>query len=177
MLLTGATGFLGIFLLAELTRQVETIECLLRCRDEAAGLEILRKQLATAGLTADLARVRVIPGDLALPGVGLTDAVRQRLATGVDAILHCGAFVHHLHNYATMKAANVDSTLTLLELALTGKQKPFCFVSTRSVASALEGVTCAAEAILPNPPAVDSGYLLTKWVGEQPVSYTHLHRR
>lgn len=48
--------------------------------------------------------------------------VRQRLAIGVDAILHCGAFVHHLHNYAMMKAANVDSTSTLLELALTEKQ-------------------------------------------------------
>lgn len=170
VLLTGASGFLGIFLLAELTRQVEIVECLLRCRDEAAGLEILGKQLATARLTADLARVRVIPGDLALPGLGLTNTVRQRLAIGVDAILHCGAFVHHLHNYAMMKAANVDSTSTLLELALTGKQKPFCFVSTLSVASALEGVTCAAEAILPNPPVVDSGYLLTKWVGEQLVA-------
>lgn len=170
VLLTGATGFLGIFLLAELTRQVETVECLLRCRDEAAGLETLRKQLETAELTADLARVRIIPGDLALPGLGLTVAIRQRLTTEVDAILHCGAFVHHLHNYAMMKAANVDSTLTLLELALTGQQKPFCFVSTLSVASALDGVTCAAEAILPNPPVVDSGYLLTKWVGEQLVA-------
>lgn len=42
-------------------------------------------------------------------------------------------------------------------------------MSTLSVASALE-VTCAAEAILPNPPVVDSGYLLTKWVGEQLVA-------
>ncbi|MFZ4789681.1 MAG: amino acid adenylation domain-containing protein [Candidatus Competibacteraceae bacterium] len=170
VLLTGASGFLGIFLLAELTRQVETVDCLLRCRDEAAGLETLRKQLETAGLSADLARVRIVPGDLALPELGLTDAVRQRLATEVDAVLHCGAFVHHLHSYATMKAANVDSTLTLLELALTEKQKPFCFVSTLSVATALEGVTCAAEAILPNLPVVDNGYLLTKWVGEQLVA-------
>nr|MBZ4195012.1 thioester reductase domain-containing protein [Candidatus Contendobacter sp.] len=170
VLLTGASGFLGIFLLAELTRQVETVDCLLRCRDEAAGLETLRKRLETAGLSADLARVRIVPGDLALPELGLTDAVRQRLATEVDAVLHCGAFVHHLHSYATMKAANVDSTLTLLELALTEKQKPFCFVSTLSVATALEGVTCAAEAILPNLPVVDNGYLLTKWVGEQLVA-------
>jgi amino acid adenylation domain-containing protein/thioester reductase-like protein len=170
VLLTGANGFLGIFLLAELTGRVETVHCLLRCRDEADGLAKLRQQADQAGVTPDLGKVRILPGDLAEPGLGLSEAVRQRLATEVDAILHCGAFVHHLHSYPTMKAANVDSTCVLLELALTGKQKPFCFVSTLSVASALEGVDRAAEAILPNPPAVDSGYLLTKWVDEQLVA-------
>lgn len=170
VLLTGASGFLGLFLLSELTRQVAAVYCLMRCRDEADGLAILRKQAQTAGLDPDLSRVKIIPGDLAAPGLGLAAGVGQRLATEVEAILHCGAFVHHLHSYPTMKAANVDSTAALLELALTQRQKPFCFVSTLSVASALEGVTSAAEAILPNPPAVDNGYLLTKWVGEQLVA-------
>ena len=170
VLLTGAGGFLGCFLLDELTSQAETVHCLLRCRDEADGLERLRQQAKDAGITPDFKRVRIIPGDLAEPGLGLSDAVYQQLADQIDAIIHCGAFVHHLHSYSTMKASNVNATVELLQLSLTGRCKPFCFVSTLSVATAVEGATCAEEAIAPNPPIVDNGYLLTKWVGEQLVA-------
>ena len=162
VLLTGARGFLGTFLLHELLQRCETVQCLLRCRDEAEGLASLRTQAERTGLSSDLSRVRIVPGDLAEPGLGLSEGVRQRLASETDGILHCGAFVHHLHSYSTMKAANVDATAALLELALTDHQKPFCFVSTLSVATALDGVTQADEAILPHPPVIDNGYLLTK---------------
>ncbi|MDD2466555.1 MAG: amino acid adenylation domain-containing protein [Desulfobulbus sp.] len=175
VLLTGARGFLGSFLLNELTRRCETVYCLLRCRDEADGLESLRKQAKEAGITPDFDRVRILPGDLAEPGLGLSDDIHQRLAEQIDAIVHCGAFVHHLHNYATMKAANVDATIELLKLALAKRRKTFCFVSTLSVATAIEGATRADEAILPNPPVVDNGYLLTKWVGEQLVAQCARH--
>lgn len=170
VLLTGARGFLGTFLLHELLQRCETVQCLLRCRDEAEGLASLQTQAERTGLSPDLSRVRIVPGDLAEPGLGLSEGVRQRLASETDGLLHCGAFVHHLHSYSTMKAANVDATAALLELALTDHQKPFCFVSTLSVATALDGVTQADEAILPNPPVIDNGYLLTKWVGEQLVA-------
>jgi amino acid adenylation domain-containing protein/thioester reductase-like protein len=170
VLLTGAGGFLGIFLLDTLTRRSDTVYCLLRCRDEAEGLVHLRRQAAAAGLAPDFKRVRVVAGDLAAPGLGLTTAARLQLANDAEAIVHCGAFVHHLHSYRTMRGVNVDGTTALLELALTERRKPFCFVSTIGVATAIEGATCAAEAILPNPPAMDNGYILTKWVAEQRVA-------
>ena len=170
VLLTGARGFLGCFLLDELLHRCETVHCLLRCRDEADGLESLRKQAEAAGIAPDLSRVRVVPGDLAEPELGLSECVRQRLASEAEAIVHCGAFVHHLHSYATMKASNVDATEALLRLALTERPKPFCFVSTLSVATAIEGAVRAEEAILANSPVIDNGYLLTKWVGEQRVA-------
>lgn len=170
VLLTGARGFLGCWLLDELTRSGASVHCLLRCRNEAEGLESLRKQARTAGISPDFTRVNVLIGDLAEPGLGLSEKTYQSLADTIDAIVHCGAFVHHLHSYATMKAANVDATAELLRLALTRRQKPFCFVSTLSVAAAVAGITRADEAILPNPPVVDNGYLLTKWVGEQLVA-------
>ena len=170
VLLTGAHGFLGCFLLDELTHRCETVHCLIRCHDEADGFDRLRKQAKNAGITPDFDRVRILSGDLAEPGLGLSDDVHQWLADQIDAIVHCGAFVHHLHSYTTMKAANVDATIELLKLALTGRRKPFCFVSTLSVATAIEGAIRADEAILPNPPIVDNGYLLTKWVGEQLVA-------
>lgn len=168
--LTGAHGFLGCFLLQELTQGCETIYCLMRCKDEAEGLERLQQQAEKAGITPNFERVSIILGDLAEPKLGLSDEKHQWLATHIDTIVHCGAFVHHLHNYSTMKAANVDATVELLKLALSERIKSFCFVSTLSVASAIEGATCAQENIVPNFPVVDNGYLLTKWVGEQFVA-------
>ena len=170
VLLTGASGFLGIYLLAELLAKTRQVVCLQRCHDESHGLTLLRQQADKAGLTLEWERVRIVRGDLAEPDLGLTPAIRQQLAGELDAIVHCGAFVHHLHNYQTMKAANVDSTISLLQLALESRRKSFCFVSTLSLASILAGVNAAPEAIVENLPQVDSGYLLTKWTAEQWVA-------
>ena len=170
VLLTGASGFLGVYLLSGLVQKVDRVFCLQRCKDKAEGLTAIRKQAERAGLTVDWARVEIVSGDLAAPGLGLSQDVRQRLAKEVDGILHCGAFVHHLHNYQTMKAANVDSTVSLLKLALEEKRKSFCYVSTLSVASALAGLSSAPEEIVDNLPAADVGYLLTKWTAEKLIA-------
>ena len=170
VLLTGARGFLGIFLLAALSQRCERVHCLLRCQDAAEGLGALRASAAKAGVDPDFSRIRVVRGDLGATGLGLDDATRARLAREIDAILHCGAFVHHLYNYETMKPINVGGTEALLDLALSGRQKPFCDVSTITVGASLQGGDRVAEDVLPNAPAVDNGYLLTKWVAEQRVA-------
>jgi len=169
VLLTGAGGFLGIFLLKELSRSVEKVFCLVRCADEVAGLEALRRQARAAGLEIDFGRVEIIRGDLAAAGLGISSANYDRLAES-DAIVHCGAFVHHLHGYPAMKAANVEGTRALLSLALKKKLKPFCYISTLSAGAIIEGADRIAEAVLPNRPVMDSGYILTKWAGEQLVA-------
>ncbi len=170
VLLTGARGFLGGYLLEVLCRKVARVDCLLRCKNVEEGMQSLKKQAAEAGYWLDQEKVRILPGDLAAPRLGLDDERWRELAAETEAIVHCGAFVHHLHSYASMKAANVEGTRMLLELALTNRQKPFTYLSTETVATSLEGVTEGAEAILPNPPVVENGYILSKWVAEQLVS-------
>ncbi len=142
----------------------------MRCQDAAEGLGALRASAAKAGVDPDFSRIRVVRGDLGATGLGLDDTTRARLAHEIDAILHCGAFVHHLYNYETMKPINVGGTEALLDLALSGRQKPFCDVSTITVGASLQGVDRVAEDVLPNAPAVDNGYILTKWVAEQRVA-------
>jgi NAD(P)-dependent dehydrogenase (short-subunit alcohol dehydrogenase family) len=139
MLLTGATGFLGIYLLDDLVKQVDKVVCLQRCDSATTGKEALRQKAREAGLVIDFSRVEVISADLAAPDLGLDSVQWHRLAGEVDAILHCGAFVHHLHGYAEMKRANVGGTESLLRLALTQRQKPLCFISTMSVPEMQEG--------------------------------------
>jgi len=170
MLLTGATGFLGIYLLDDLVKQVDKVVCLQRCDSATTGKEALRQKAREAGLVIDFSRVEVISADLASPDLGLDSVQWHRLAGEVDAILHCGAFVHHLHGYAEMKRANVGGTESLLRLALTQRQKPLCFISTMSVPEMQEGVTQIEERVQTTHPQMDNGYLLTKWVGEQRVA-------
>ncbi|MFB9903915.1 AMP-binding protein [Allokutzneria oryzae] len=116
ILLTGATGFVGGYLLAELVRGTDAeIICLTR---------------------SDLPeqdRVRVVRGDVGKPWLGLDVGTWQDLAR-VDAIYHCAAVVSLLREYDSMRAVNVEGTRSLLRLAAAGAPSRFHYVSTVSVA-------------------------------------------
>ena len=172
-LLTGAAGFLGIYLLHALLSKAQLVTCLLRGRDEATVLKTLQLAAEKSQLDIDWSRVRVLLGDLGAAKLALSEDVLGVLAESIDTIVHCGAWVHHRYSYATLKATNVDATVELLRLALRGKRKRFCFVSTESVGDAMANIDHVSEAILDidaHPPIGEVGYLLTKWAAEQLVA-------
>nr|WP_160167946.1 non-ribosomal peptide synthetase [Caballeronia insecticola] len=170
VILTGASGFVGIHLLDALSRRVGKVFCLQRAASPADGLARIVEEARAAGLAIDFSRVEVIGADLSLAGLGLAAADWRRLAEEGDAILHCGALVHHLHGYGSLKAANVGGTEALLQLALSVRKKPVCFVSTMSVPMMLEDAQRVEERIDAARPLSDNGYLLSKWVSEQRVA-------
>ena len=173
VLLTGAAGFLGVFLLAQLQSQGCNVICLLRGADLDTALFHLQRQAEAASVTIDMTRLDVVLSDLSLPSLGLEHATWNRLSDQVDLILHCGAWVHHRYSFTTLRASNVDSTEQLIQLALSGaKRSRFCFVSTEAVARSLANQPSALEAVSnasSHPPQDDNGYVLSKWVGEQLV--------
>ncbi|OAA68763.1 hybrid NRPS/PKS enzyme [Niveomyces insectorum RCEF 264] len=151
--LTGATGFLGAFLLSDLlAHTTATIACLVRCGDGADdndnddaneddrvadGMVRLRTHLLALGLWQDtlVDRVVVVPGDLARPRLGLSAAAFDTLADRVQAIVHAGAHVNLLYPYAALRDANVRGTLEILRLATTHNKNatPVHYVSTNGV--------------------------------------------
>ncbi|MEC3956839.1 amino acid adenylation domain-containing protein [Nocardia sp. CDC153] len=158
VLLTGATGFLGVFLLRELLeRTSSTVYCLTRATDEPHARQ--RISDAAASFRVDLSgyadRIVAVPGDLARPRLGLTSERFAELAERIDAIYHNGAHVNHLEPYARMRPANVEGTREVLRLATTGPLAPVHYISTASVPD--------------GPPDGLPGYVLTKWVAEQLV--------
>ena len=176
VLLTGGSGFLGAYLLAELLRQTHaTVICLVRAADPAKGLAKLSRELSAYGLwdAALAARIQPLIGDLAEPSLGLSEPAFAELAGAVDAIYHNGAGVNFLAPYAALAAANVRGTREILRLACTGAAKPLHYVSTVAVLDS--AAHAGAGPIAEDDPLGDcrglrGGYAQSKWVAEKLVA-------
>lgn len=171
VLLTGATGYLGSFLCAELLARTDAvIHCLVRADSIGQGGERLRRTLAARGVSVtDLARVVAVPGDLARPRLGLSEDVFDELARQIDAIYHCGAAVNFVRPYRSLRAANVAGTQEILRLAARTRITPVHHVSTLAVlagAFALRAPEVTEDGPLPPPIGHDTGYSESKWVAE-----------
>ncbi|QFS50801.1 non-ribosomal peptide synthetase [Nostoc sphaeroides] len=179
ILLTGATGFLGAFLLFELLQQTNAkIYCLVRANNSEAGNKKLQKALDSYLIWNNSFSQRIIPvmGDLSQPLFGLNEQEFQELANQIDVIYHNGAWVHHIYPYSVLKGANVLGTQEVLRFACQVQTKPVHFISTASIFSPLKGsvVTVATEAdSIDNYPVPSSGYLQTKWVCEKLIKTAH----
>ncbi|MFF5676063.1 amino acid adenylation domain-containing protein [Streptomyces hygroscopicus] len=181
VLLTGATGFLGAHLLAELLdRSGATIACLVRARDTEEARGRIRTQLTDLGRwdPAHDSRILPVPGDLAAPRLGLPEEEYRHLGEVTDVIYHCAAEVSALKPYASLAPVNVGATQELLRLASYGEGTAFHYVSTAGVAPLDETGTRWAERSPEGRTILDSddvvtesgGYVQTKWVAERLVA-------
>jgi thioester reductase-like protein len=176
VLLTGATGFLGPFLLRSLLDQTSAAYTILvRATDPSAARERLQTELKAAGLydlhieEAFDARIHVISGDLASPRLGLSDHVWLRLAETTDTIIHNAAWVDYLLDYDTLRPSNVEGTRELLRLACTSRRKQFNFVSSTTIFGWTGKRNLLERDSNPEMSGLDFGYAQTKWVSEQLV--------
>ena len=172
VLLTGATGFLGAHLLSELLAATGArVHCLVRARDENAALARLRHAADRYELPVPRGeRVVPLPGDLAEPGLGLSDARFRDLARSADTIYHAGAQVNFIYPYQELRAANVAGTREVIRLAAMYRAIPVHYVSSTAVLAGL-GVAGVREVTeetpLAHPELLRMGYVETKYVAEE----------
>lgn len=180
VLLTGGTGFLGAFLLHEILEQTEAeVYCLVRCESAEEGWSRLRNNLDRFGLGDETIRGRVtpLPGDLAKPLLGLSVDRFEALASEIDSIYHCGAWVSGFYPYAALKSANVLGTEEVLRLASRSRVKPVHHVSTISVFSGSgypEGKAINEDDELESGDRLQVGYSQSKWVAEKLVEIARM---
>lgn len=173
--MTGATGFVGAFLLHDLLRQTEAqIACLVRANNAAAGLVRIRENLAAYNLWDAAFNARVIPvvGDLAQPRLGLSDAEFHTLASESELIYHAGAITSFIYPYSTLKPTNVLGTQEVLRLASQVRLKPVHFTSTLYVFAPddrPEGRPAAEDDLPEHVDTMHIGYRQSKWVAERLV--------
>ncbi|MFG1796035.1 amino acid adenylation domain-containing protein [Nocardia sp. NPDC049149] len=173
VLLTGATGFVGAFLLHELLARTDfRVHCLVRADSREEGLA----RLAATFDSYELPRAafdRVIPvlGDLGAPRLGLSEKQFLLLGRTIEAIYHNGAHVNFALPYRVLEAVNVGGTQELITLARTSGA-PLHFVSSLYVlgpGDAVEGRVGTA-AVARDPSQLSLGYLRSKWVAERLVT-------
>ncbi|MFD7646073.1 amino acid adenylation domain-containing protein [Streptomyces albidoflavus] len=174
VLLTGATGFVGAFLLRELLDRTRArVYCLVRADDDASAMRRVKEALRSYGLwdEAVSARISALAGDLELSLLGLGAERFAELADTLDAVHHNGARVNHLDPYGRLRAANVSGTVEVLRLAATGRLKPVHFVSTTGLAYGTGGnpPVLAEDRRVPAAEVLPHGYVASKWVAEELV--------
>jgi thioester reductase-like protein len=176
VLLTGATGFLGPFLLRSLLDQTSaTYTVLMRAADPSAALERLKTALDVAGLydtstaIAFETRVRAICGDVASPRLGLSEAAWSELAETTDTIVHNAALVDYVLDYQALRAANVEATRELIDLACASRRKQLNFISSTTIFGWSDKRNLYEHDSNPEMLGLDFGYAQTKWVSEQLV--------
>lgn len=177
IMLTGATGYLGIYLLRELLEQKSAhIYVPVRAAStEEARQRVVSKMLYYFGadlLAGNEQRVTVFNSDLSQNKLGLEDDYYDFLALTIDAIIHSAANVKHYGHFDEFYQANVQATRELLILAGAGKAKDFHHVSTVSVG---EGTAENLDRVVFTEYSCDHGqrsgnvYLETKLMAEKEV--------
>jgi long-chain acyl-CoA synthetase len=144
VLLTGATGFLGMEMLARLLERDDTeIVALVRARDHLDASERISSVLAVLydELPHDVhSRLRAVPGDVATPDLGLSGADRRAIAATTTAVAHCAASISFNLPLAEALDVNTAGTSRMLDLAAAmPRLKRFVHVSTAYVAGDTEG--------------------------------------
>ncbi|MGW3048651.1 amino acid adenylation domain-containing protein [Kitasatospora sp. NPDC001175] len=172
VLLTGASGFVGAFLLLGLLRRTDArVHCPVRSRDRAHARQKVTRNLARFGLaTAETAdRTVCFPADLAEPGLGLEPSHAEELADTLDLVVHAAAQVNFLYPYDALRRANVEGTRELVRLAA-GRRVPVHFLSTIAVLAGFgtAGVRHVDEDLpLDHADCLTMGYAESKWVAEE----------
>lgn len=139
ILLTGANGFLGAFLLRELLLNTEaTVYCLIRAGDIQQAWQRLDNAFSRYQIKISLekrARIALFLGDVAKPKLGLGNADYEVLADTIGSIYHCASAVNFIKPYGALKEANVIGTENVLHFSLFKKFKQVHYVSSVSVFS------------------------------------------
>jgi thioester reductase-like protein len=173
--LTGATGFLGMEVLARLLEAGDrNVIALVRASDDKAAEDRLYGVLTTLWRdpTPYRERVRAVAGDVTSPGLGLDQAARNALAEEVGAVLHCAASISFDLPLDEARAINVEGTREVIgfarECKTLGRLERFVHVSTAYVSGRYDGTF--RERQLDAGQTFRNTYEQTKWEAEHVVA-------
>jgi thioester reductase-like protein len=171
ILLTGATGLLGRFLLRDLSAQGRQIAVVVRgsktADAEARVDDLLRDWREVAG--AEVPRPVVLQGDITSPRLGLSSAALEWVEANVDEVVHSAASLSFDRREADGEpyASNVGGTANMLELCRTAGIRRLHHVSTAYVCGLRRGRVLETELDVGQTPGND--YERSKIESEQAV--------
>ncbi|MEE8056391.1 MAG: amino acid adenylation domain-containing protein [Pseudomonadales bacterium] len=176
LLITGATGWIGTHLVAELLLSTDAdLYCLVRSKNSESQCQVdrLLDNMRDIGVNTHSSwRSRLFPilGDLSQPQLGLQASDWQLLVEKVDAIYHFGASLNVMVDYSEARKVNVNPTVFMVALAVEHHLKPIYFCSPLTVCRrqyADHLVVLPDERAYPYPDGLTTGYACSKWTTEQ----------
>ena len=156
---TGATGFIGRFLVSNLLdKRKGTIHVLLR-RDSRKKLDAIAERMGW-----DMKRIVVVEGDMTAANCGVSPAQIRALAGKVKHFFHLAAIYDLTASAESQRRANIDGTAHALDLAVA--LKAGCFHHTSSIAAAGLYPGVFREDMFEEAEGLDDPYLRTKHESE-----------
>ena len=168
--MTGVTGFIGAFLLAEMLETCSSycqVICLIRSKSTSDAWNRLERQMKFYQIWQNDFRNRIecVSGDLLLDRFGLDEQTLEQLSNRIDLIVHCAAEVNIVYPYERLRSTNVEGTRQIIELSLRSqKLVPIQYISSKSVLP--KGIHSETPVDQINPNQIKTGYGQTKWAAE-----------
>ena len=161
---TGASGFLGRFLIADLMEHdsVGKVYCLVRRKDGTSGADRLAAAMRDAEVWSDAyaesERLIVVEGDVEERRLGLSTETWDLLTRDVDAIYHFAANISLFTPYEDLRESNTRSMIDLMDMCFAGCKKEFNYASTLGIFPAVPGVVSWALQGCDHRPVRPPGY-------------------
>ena len=139
ILITGATGFLGVQLVRELLERKPNATLALLIRDRVGQSGQQRADSFVS--SAERSRVQVFSGDVSQPRCGLEPAAYERLSAETTRVIHSAATVRFDHSLEEARRINVEGTRHVLDFAAGARElRSFAYVGTAYVAGERSGL-------------------------------------
>ena len=190
VIVTGATGNLGAFIVEELVKKPEVAEvwALVRAPGQAAAGARLMQSLASRNIQltdTELAKVYALPSDLSRPDLGLSTPNLDHLLSSTTTIIHSAWAVNFNLGVRSFEQQHIRGTHNLLNLCLRShlpSPAKFFFCSSVSTASGTPKPASIAEQHVENLNHAQSmGYgrskLVTEHITRNAMRKTGMHAR
>lgn len=172
-LITGATGFIGGFLLKELLQKnsFDSYVCIVRGESKAAGFQRVRANLLAKGTPENLIDPEVISievGDVLEANFGVSENQYTHLCSSVDHLFHFAATMNWVTPFNTDTVANIEALKTAVQFCGTARLKKLHYASSMGMWTLLNHFedTILETIIHDKAHELPGGYFQSKWVNE-----------